>query len=185
MREVRCTFRKSAYLRERLSSRPPFRSAVPLASVGIICLGLVPTLGGPDRPLHWAMTIGVTGFGLLLAVRHRLRQREAPLAPITEPEPRQAGRALLRVSAIITLLVVAIVARQLAGGGPIGAFSIALPVLGLTWLISLGVQAWRLRAEPAEELALTDRPSLRPASWERLTPPGSSPPGDPGRHASA
>ena len=29
---------------------------MPLAAAGIICLALVPTLGGPDHPLHWAVT---------------------------------------------------------------------------------------------------------------------------------
>lgn len=187
MREVRCVFRNSAYVPRRLSVRSPHRSAVPLASAGIICLGLVPTLGGPDRPLHWIMTAGMTGFGLLLAVRHRLGRDQVTLGPVSQLTARRAGNAVLWVSAVIAAFVLVFVFRQLAAGGPIGAFSLAMPVVGLVWLVSLGLKARRLPADHGDH-AGKDRPSRRPPSWERRTPtpPGSSPPsGGPGRHASA
>lgn len=186
MREARCTFRNSAYVRERLSLRPPPRSAVPLASAGIICLGLVPTLGGPDRPLHWAMTVGIAGFGLLLLVRYRLQRREAPLAAVTGAGPRQAGNAVLWVTGIIALMVAFFTLKQLLAGGPVAAWSVAMPVLGLLWLAWLGLKARRWPADAVDpETSTGDRPSRRPPSWERLTPPGPSAAGGSGRHASA
>jgi hypothetical protein len=149
-------------------------------------LGLVPTLGGPDQPLHWAMTAGMTGFGLLLAVRHRLRRDQPPLAALTEAEARHAGGAVLWVSGIIGVMVVGIVLRQLIRGGPTSAFSVGLPLVGLWWVASLGFKARRFRAPEVEDPVTTrDRPSRRPPSWERLTPPDGRPPGGPGRHASA
>src|SRR5688572_4776336 len=186
MREVRCTFSNWAYLRIRLSLRSISRSAAPLASVGIMGLGLVPTLGGPDSPLHWAMTAGMTGFGLLLALRHRLRRDQPPLALPTEAEARQAGGALLWVSGVIAAMVVAIVLNQLISGGPTSAFSVGLPLVGLWWVASLGFKARRFRSPQVDDSGTTaDRPSRRPPTWERLTPPDGRPPGGPGRHASA
>ncbi len=184
MREVRCTFGNSAYVRSRLSLRSISRSAVPLASGGIICLGLLPTLGGPDRPLHWGMTLGVTGFGLLLAIRHRLRRDRPPLAELAEAEARRAGNAVLWVSVVIAAMVLVIVLHQLFSGGGMSAFSVGLPLVGLWWLASLGLKARRLRSPQADDSATTaDRPSRRPPQWERLTPPDGRPPGGPGRHA--
>jgi hypothetical protein len=149
-------------------------------------LGLVPTLGGPDSPLHWAMTAGMTGFGLLLAVRHRLRRDQPPLALLTEADARRAGGALLWVSGIIGAMVLVIVLHQLISGGPTSAFSVGLPLVGLWWIASLGLKARRFRAPQADDSVTTlDRPSRRPPTWERLTPPDGRPPGDPGRHASA
>lgn len=162
------------------------RSAVPLAAVGIICLGLVPTLGGPDLPLHWAMTVGITGFGVLLAFRHGLQRREGPLAPVAPAAARFAGRSTLVVAVICTLLMIGIVARQLLLGGPIAPLSIAMPVLGLAWLYSVGLRALRWSERSVEPPAADDRPSRRPPAWEqRLTPPGPSASGGSGRHASA
>ena len=149
-------------------------------------LGLVPILGGPDQPLHWVMTAGMTGFGLLLAVRHRLRRDQPPLAPLTDAQARHAGGAVLWVSGIIGAMVVVIVLLQLLRGGPTSAFSVALPLVGLWWLASLGFKARRFRAPQVDDSAPpVDRSSRRPPSWERLTPPDGRPPGGPGRHASA
>jgi hypothetical protein len=159
---------------------------VPLASVGIICLGLLPTLGGPGLPLHWAMTAGVAGFGALLLVRYRLQRPEALPAPVLQSDARRAGRALLWVSGVIALLVSFFTVKQWASGGPVSAASVAMPIVGLVWLGSLGLKALRWPGDPVESPASSDdRPSRRPPSWERLTPPGSSPPGGPGRHVSA
>jgi len=167
--------------------RSSSRSAVPLASVGIICLGLVPTLGGPDLPLHWAMTLGFTGFGVLLAVRHGLQRAEGPLAPVPRAAARHAGRATLLIGAICTVLVLAIIGRQLLLRGPIGPLSIAMPLAALGWLYWVGLRALREPGvENAQQPGPDDRPSRRPPSWEqRITPPGPSAPGGPGRHASA
>jgi len=157
-----------------------------LASVGIIGLGLLPTLGSPDRPLHWAMTAGMIGFGALLAVRHRLRRFEAQLAPVPQSTAQRAGRTVLWVTGVIGAMVVVIVLQRLTSGGPIALLSIAMPIAGLAWLASLGLKARRWPADPSDaSTASNDRPSRRPPAWERLTPTGPSPPGDPGRHASA
>jgi hypothetical protein len=170
----------------RLPKRSPPRSAVPLASVGIICLGLVPTLGGADRPLHWAMSAGIAGFGTLLLVRYRLQRREGALAPVSRAAALRAGRALLWVSGIIALMVSFFTLKQLASGGPVGALSLAMPALGLCWLASLGLKAMRWPSDAIQPPASAeDRPSRRPPRRERLTPPGSTPPGGSGRHASA
>jgi hypothetical protein len=128
----------------------------------------------------------MTGFGLLLAVRHRLRRDQPPLAALTEVEARQAGGAVLWVSGIIAAMVVVIVLLQLIRGGPTSAFSVALPLAGLWWLASLGFKARRFRAPQVDDSVSTvDRPSRRPPTWERLTPPDGRPPGGAGRHASA
>lgn len=132
------------------------------------------------------MTAGMTGFGSLLAFRHRLRRDQPPLAALTETEARQAGRAVLWVSAVIAVMVTFIVLHQLFSGGPIMAFSVGLPLVGLWWLASLGLKARRFRAPRVDDTATThDRPSRRPPQWERLTPPDGRPPGAGGRHASA
>jgi hypothetical protein len=165
--------------------RSPSRSAVPLASVGIISLGLLPTLGGPDQPLHWAITAGMTGFGALLLLRHRLRRMEAPLSPLTRAHAQLAGRALLWVSGAIGVLVVGIVLRQIAASGPIAALSLAMPVVSLGWLVSLGLKALRWPADSVDKAPATEeRPSRRPPTWERVTPSGPTPSGGPGRHVS-
>ncbi len=149
-------------------------------------LGLVPTLGAADQPLHWAMTVGIAGFGLLLLVRYRLQRREAALAPVTRPAARLAGNAVLWVTGIIALFVSFFTLQQFLVGGPIAAWSVAMPALGLLWLASLGLKARRWPADASgPEPSADDRPSRRPPSWERLTPPGPSTSSGPGRHASA
>jgi hypothetical protein len=170
---------------KRLSARSLPRSAAPLASAGIICLGLVPTLGGPDLPLHWAMTLGITGFGVLLAVRHRLRRAERPLALVPRPAAEHAGRSVLIIAAICTALVLGIIGRQLLLKGPVGPLSVAMPLAALGWLYWVGLRALRWSAETADEAqpSADDRPSRRP-SWERMTPPGPSASGG-SRHVSA
>src|SRR5438552_3886137 len=84
----------------------PVTVARPLvAAAGIICLGLVPTLGGPEQPLHWAVTAGMAGFGVLLWARRRLRGAEAPLPQISKQAARTAGRIVLAVVGVIAVLV--------------------------------------------------------------------------------
>jgi hypothetical protein len=171
----------------RLSVSQPFRSAVPLAAAGIICLGLVPTLGGPDRPLHWAMTAGMVGFGGLLAARRRLHGFEGPLQRVPVGMAKQAGRALLGVSGIIAALVLVIVGFRVHSGGAMSALSLALPGAGLAWLAQLGVQTLRYRERATESSTAGERPSRRPPNREQVSnaQSTSSRPGPPDRHVSA
>jgi hypothetical protein len=145
---------------------------VPLAAVGIACLGLVPALGGPDRPLHWAMTIGMVGFGVLLWARHRLVKvkRERALPPIATADAQHAGFALLLITAISGLLVLGIVFLQWQRGGPIGWLSLAMPFVGLLWLASLALQARRYKSADVAE-----RPSLRGPKLDALGTPSQRP----------
>ena len=129
----------------------PARSAVPLAAAGIICLGLGPTLGGPDRPLHWAMTAGITGFGLLLLVRHRLRRREAPLAPVEPSAVRQAARVFFITVGLIGVIIAGLLAVRLNPHSPTAVLSLTLPALGLGWLGLIGLRV--LRHRPAAAVA--------------------------------
>jgi hypothetical protein len=168
----------------RLSVSEPSRSAAPLAAAGIICLGLVPILGGPDRPLHWAMTTGMVGFGVLLAARRRLHGFEGPLQRVPVGMPQRAGRAVLGVAGVIAALVIGIVAFRVRSGAPISALSVVLPGAGLAWVALLGFQALRHR-EPATEAA-EERPSRRPPNREQVSAQSTSGrSGPPDRHASA
>jgi hypothetical protein len=138
-----------------------------MASVGIACLGLVPTIGGPDQPLHWAMTAGMVGFGALLLVRHRLRGPEPALVTIEAAPARKAGRRVLIITGVLTLLVLAIVAARVMSGGSIAPLSLLMPAAGLLWLASLGLKALRHAVTAAEAPAGdTDRPSRRPPEWK-------------------
>jgi hypothetical protein len=170
---------------ERLSASQPFRSAVPLAAAGIICLGLVPILGGPDQALHWAVTAGMAGFGVLLAARRRLRGAEGPLPPISREAARAAGRVLLGIVGVIAVLVGVIVGFRVHSGEPISALSLALPGLGLAWLLTLGAQMLAHREPPAEGVAADERPSRRPPNWEALPNRKSQNPAAPDRQVNA
>lgn len=168
-----------------MSAPQPFRSAVPLAAAGIICLGLVPTLGGPDQPLHWAITAGMVGFGVLLWTRRRLRGPEGPLQPVAPDAARQAGRAVLIICGVVSLLAALIVGARLHAGEPIELLSVALPVLGLAWLATLGVQARRHRDPAPVSGPVAERPSRRSASWDSKTGRKPSPSAPPDRHVNA
>jgi hypothetical protein len=165
----------------------PLRSATPLAASGIVCLGLVPTLGGPERSLHWATTAGMVAFGVLLLTRHRLRPPVGELERVAEPAARRAGRAVLVLCGIIAALMGVIVGARLRSGGSIGLLSMAMPLAGLGWLFHLGIKTHRHRAGPLpiDTAQPTDRPSRRPPSWDG-TPgqrPSQTPP--PNRQVSA
>jgi hypothetical protein len=147
---------------------------VPLAAAGIACLGLVPTLGGPDRPLHWAMTAGMVGFGALLFVRHRLVKREGALRPVSAAEARHAGATVLILTGISALLVLGIVGLQWRRGGDIGLLSLAMPVVGLLWLGSLGVLSRRHRVDPTAD-PVERSSSLRGAKLDALSTPSPRP----------
>jgi hypothetical protein len=172
---------------DRLSASEPFRSAVPLAAAGIVCLGLVPTLGGPERPIHWIMTAGMVGFGALMWARHRLRGPKVPLLRAPNHAVHQAGRVLLVVGGTITALVGSIVGFRLQSGGSIGALSLVLPGAGLVWVAVIALQALRYREPAAEPPTTGDRPSRRPPNRDPLAKPQStsSRPGPPDRHVSA
>lgn len=123
----------------------PARSAIPLAATGIICLGLLPVLGGPDRPLHWAMTAGMVGFGMLLLVRRRLQRREGPLAQVEAPVVRSAARAFFITVGVIALLITGLLVVRLNPHSPTTVLSLALPALGLGWLSLIGLRVLRHR----------------------------------------
>jgi hypothetical protein len=156
---------------------------VPLAAAGIVCLGLVPTLGGPDQPLHWAVTAGMVGFGVLLWVRRRLRGREGALQRVPPKAARDAALALSIICGVIAVLVGVIFGARLQSGGSIGALSLALPAAGLCWLAVLAFQVWRYREPGNDALVTGERPSRRPSSWDSLSTPTSSRP-PPDRHVS-
>lgn len=147
---------------------------MPLAAAGIACLGLVPTLGGPDRPLHWAMTAGMVGFGALLFVRHFLARREGALRPVATVDAARAARALLVITAISAALVVGIVALQWRRGGDIGLLSLTMPLVGLLWLGSIVVRSRRHRVDPAADLVERSS-SLRPAKLDAVGSPSQRP----------
>lgn len=144
---------------------------MPLAAVGIACLGLTPTFGGPDRPLHWAMTACMVGFGALLFTRHRLTSREGALEAVPAHSPRQASRALLTITALSATIVSGIVASHLHAGKPVAALSVLMPLAGLSWLGWLGLKIRQHRPSPEDSTAPTDRPSRRPPKRDSLTPP--------------
>ncbi len=149
----------------RLSVKETPRSAWPLAAAGITCIGLIPALGGPDAPLHWFMTAGITGLGLLLGLRHRLYQREAALTSPTAAEARRTGRHLLLIAAICTVLASGIMAMWLVGGGKPLAVSLVLPAIGLAWVTWLGFKVLRLSEQPITPVAEEAAPRSS-AGWE-------------------
>jgi hypothetical protein len=160
---------------------------VPLAAAGIVCLGLVPILGGPDRPLHWAMTVGIVGFGSLLWARRRLRGPEGRLSKVPSGAARQAGRNLLSIGAVVATLVGVIVGFRLHSGGAMSALSLVLPAAGLTWVAVLGLQVLRHREPAAESSSASDRPSRRPPPRDTRAKAAStsSHPGPPDQRISA
>lgn len=127
----------------------------------------------------------MVGFGVLLWTRRRLRGAEGPLQPVAPAAARHAARAVFMISGVVSLLVALIVGVRLRTGEPIGLLSIALPVLGLAWLATLGVQAWRYRAPPPGPTRAAERPSRRPVSWDGSTGRNPSPSTPPDRHVSA
>ncbi len=170
---------------ERLSAYQPHRSAVPLAAAGIVCLGLVPMLGGPARPLHWAATAGMVGFGVLLWARRRLRGPEGAAQRVAPEAPHRAGRSLFIVCGVVGALVALIIGARFRSGEPLGLLSITLPLLGLTWLATLAFQVWHHRDRPAESAPTGNRPSRRPVSWDASTSRKPSPSSPPDRHVNA
>jgi len=149
-----------------------------------MCLGLVPTLGEPERPLHWAVTAGMVGFGALLWARRRLRSHEGPLPVISKPAAQAAGRCVLLITGVIAVLVGVVVGFRLHSGGELGALSLALPGAALAWLVVLGLQMLGHRGPPAEGASAGDRPSRRPPHWDGVSNQ-NRPSSHPNPHASA
>jgi hypothetical protein len=131
------------------------------------------------------MTVGMVGFGGVLAARRRLHGFEGPLQRVPVGMPQQAGRALLGVSGIIAALVLVIVGFRVHSGGAISALSLALPGLGLAWLAQLGFQTLRHREPALDSPAAGERPSRRPPSRDQVSNAQSTRPGPPDRHVSA
>jgi hypothetical protein len=150
-----------------------------------MCLGLVPMLGDPARPLHWAVTAGMVAFGGLLGARHRLGRTTSQLGRVDETSARSAGRVTLVVCALIAAAVAVIFGARLRSGGSIGLLSLGMPFIALVWVSSLGLKAWRHREPAPEPAGLSDRPSRRPPSWDAVpsAKPGQS--GSPNRQVSA
>lgn len=140
-------------------------------------LGLVPILGGPTQALHWAMTAGILGVGALLALRHRARGREAALPPLGASAARPAGRTLLVICGIVGMMIAGIIASRVRAGGELSWLSVAMPLVGLLWVVSLGLKAARV-GEPAAEPSRAEeagsrvsRPRVAARSASRSTPP--------------
>jgi hypothetical protein len=140
-------------------------------------LGLVPVLGGPTQPLHWAMAAGVFGAGALLGLRHRARGAEAALAPLSASAARPVGRTLLLICGIVAALICGIVVSRIQAGGSLSWLSVAMPLVGLAWFASLGLRALRSDDAPTETRRSADSVSSAPRahvarrSGSRSTPP--------------
>lgn len=170
---------------ERLSAPASFRSAVPLAAAAIACLALVPTLGGPGQPLHWAMTVGLVSFGGLLWARHRLSRREEPLAGVPVAAARAMGRAVLLITAVSALIVVVIIAAGIRAHVSLSALSLVMPAAGLSWLGAIGLKILRYQAPEGEVASAGDRPSRRPPPWQNVPSRATSSGAPPNHHLSA
>lgn len=169
---------------KRLSVNEPNRSALPLAAAGVICIGLLPVLGGPAAPLHWFMTVGITGLGVLIAVRQRLQRPERPLAALRADDARRAGRSVLIIGALIAVLATGIIGLWVHAGGQPSALSLVLPALGVAWVLWLGVKILRVAdvaVAPATEEALPARAS----TWEPRSSQAPSSRGGSNRQVSA
>jgi threonine/homoserine/homoserine lactone efflux protein len=81
--------------------------------------------------------------------------------------------------------VAVIFGARLHAGAPIAALSVALPLLGLLWLLVLGWQVWRYRG-PAETVpARQERPSKRPPRFDPSGGVRTDRPSDSGTHVGA
>ncbi len=126
------------------------------------------------------MTIGTVGLGALLFFRHRLSRREGALLPVRPEDSRRAGKAVLGVCAISAALVLVIVVSQWRRGGELGLLSLTMPLLGLCWLATLGLQSlWhRNAAAPSAAEALSARRGAQPSALPSASQRPSKPPTD-------
>lgn len=120
------------------------------------------------------MTAGMVGVGALLWTRHRFSRREGPPLAVAAADAQRAGKAVLGICAVSALLVLAIVWFQWRRGGQLGALSLAMPLAGLLWLATLGLQALKHRDAAPAALG-KDRPSWSPAKVEALPSPTQRP----------
>jgi threonine/homoserine/homoserine lactone efflux protein len=131
------------------------------------------------------MTAGMVGFGALLLVRHRLRGKEPELARVEGARAKQAGRAIVTIAAILTLMVLGIVVAHLSSGRAIALLSLLMPAVGLAWLGWIGWRSFRHQGAASDaQLPDADRPSRRPPDWQRPSARATSRAGS-DRHASA
>jgi threonine/homoserine/homoserine lactone efflux protein len=100
-------------------------------------------------------------------------------------QARSAGRALFIICGVNALIVAVVFVLRLHSGGVIAPLSVALPLLGLLWLLVLGVQVWRYRAPVDAAPARQERPSKRPPRFDPGTGVRADRPSDSGTHASA
>ncbi|HEY6077732.1 MAG TPA: hypothetical protein VIW29_02965, partial [Polyangiaceae bacterium] len=159
----------------RLSVNEPNRSALPMAAAAVTCIGLLPILGSPAAPLHWFMTAGITGLGILIGVRHRLQRPERPLAPLDANEARSVGRHLLIIGAAIAVIATVIIGLGVHAGGKPIALSLVLPALSVAWVFWLGFKLLRV-ADDAVTPATEDALPARASAWEARPsqPPAAS-----------
>lgn len=154
---------------EAVALKSPVRSALPLASAGILGLGLLPALGGSDRPLHWFVAAAAVGLGIFLQLWHRVRSPEAPLAPVSPEHATHAGRTLLIITAVSGVLAAGILLTRWHYHGPSAALSVGMPLAALAWLTSIGLRVLRQGEATTFRLPYVPTKSSRPAgAWERV-----------------
>lgn len=105
--------------------------------------------------------------------------------PQGSAEARSAGRTVLLICAVLTCMVLVIIASRLVLGGPLSLLSVALPVLGLAWVAWLGVKMWRSAAALDTPTQRGERPSRRLPRFEPAPGSRSDRPSDSGGHVSA
>lgn len=120
------------------------------------------------------MTAAMVGMGALLWTRHRLARREGELQPVARADARRAGFAVLIVTGVSAVLVLGIVVQQWLRGGQLGALSLAMPAVGLLWLLTLGLQSLGHRDRSVKSTQ-RDRPSRRPPQVDGLQSPSQRP----------
>ncbi|HKY41416.1 MAG TPA: hypothetical protein VJN18_36030 [Polyangiaceae bacterium] len=82
-------------------------------------------------------------------------------------------------------MVAVVFGLRLLSGGAMAPLSVALPLLGLLWLLVLGVQVWRYRAPIDAAPARQERPSKRPPRFDPSSGVRADRPSDSGNQVSA
>jgi hypothetical protein len=116
-------------------------------------------------------------------VPRRLFANEPPRS--ARAQARHAGRTLFIICGVIALIVAIVFGARLHTGGPIAPLSVALPVLGLSWLVVLAVQVSRYRPPVEAAPARHQHPSKRAPRFEPSSGVRADRPSDSGTHASA
>jgi hypothetical protein len=81
--------------------------------------------------------------------------------------------------------VAVVLGLRLHSGGAISPLSVALPLLGMLWLVVLGVQVWRYRPPVDAAPARQERPSKRPPRFDPSSGVRADRPSDSGTPANA